>query len=499
MLGSPPAGYSGPMTYEALTKAGVPLLAYGNFITVALNFVILAFIIFLMVRQINRLQARAPPAAAGPAGRRACCCARSATRSRKLSRGAGRSGRRDVAAFDKSEEEFRCYLRKRAAGALPRCWPWRAALSPVPAQADINVGVTLSATGPAASLGIPEKNTFELLPPTIAGQKVNCIVLDDASDTTEAVKNTRKLITEDKVDVIVGSTITPNSLAMRDVVVEAEMPMISLAASARIINPANPKTKWVFKTPQNDSLMADAIAVHMKANGVKTLGYIGFADAYGDSWLAEIRSSAQTAGIKIVAEEKYNRNDPSVTGQVLKLVAAKPDAILIAAAGTPGATPQKELVARGYKGKIYQTHGVANADFLRVVGKDGNGTLLPVGPMLVYEQLPDSNPVKKSAADYVTKYEAKYGPDSRTTFGGHAWDAYLLLQQRDSGGAEESAARHQGVPRRVARRARKREGSRRDARRVHDDAERPQRLRQPRAGDGQDRQRQMGSGQVAPG
>jgi branched-chain amino acid transport system substrate-binding protein len=297
------------------------------------------------------------------------------------------------------------------------------------ANADVNVGVTLSATGPAASLGIPEKNTFELLPTTIGGEKVNWIVLDDGSDTTKAVTNTRKLIGENKVDVVVGSTITPNSLAMVDVVSDAETPMISMAASARIVDAANPKTRWVFKTPQSDALMADAIAVHMKANGVKTMGYIGFADGYGDGWLAEMRNSCKTAGIKVVAEEKYNRTDASVTGQVLKLVAANPDAILIAAAGTPGATPQKELVGRGYKGKIYQTHGVANPDFLRVVGKDGNGTILPIGPMLVYEQLPDSNPVKKTAADYIGKYEAKYGKDSRSTFGGHAWDAYLLLNR----------------------------------------------------------------------
>ena len=293
------------------------------------------------------------------------------------------------------------------------------------AQGDINVGVTLSATGAAASLGIPERNTFELLPTTIAGQKVNWIVLDDGSDTTKAVTNTRKLLSEDKVDVIVGSTVTPNSLAMIDIVADAETPMIAMAASGRIVDPANPKVKWVFKTPQSDSLMADAIAVSMKANGVKTMGYIGFNDAYGDSWLTEIKRSAQVAGIKVVAEEKYNRNDASVTGQILKIVAANPDAVLIGASGTPAATPQKELAARNYKGKVYQTHGVANPDFLRVVGKEGNGTILPAGPMLVYEQLPASNPVKKSAAEYVTKYEAKYG--TRSTFGGHAWDAYMLL------------------------------------------------------------------------
>jgi len=295
------------------------------------------------------------------------------------------------------------------------------------ALADITIGVTLSATGPAASLGIPEKNTIEMLPASIAGEKIKWIVLDDASDTTRAVTNTRKLISEDKVDVVVGSTITPNSLAMVNVVADAETPMISMAASARIVDPANPKTHWVFKVPQSDSLMADAIAVHMKANGVKTLGYIGFNDAYGESWLAEIKRSAQTAGIQVLADEKYNRNDASVTGQVLKLVAAKPDAILIGASGTPAATPQKELVARGYKGKMYQTHGVANPDFLRVCGADCNGTFLPIGPMLVYEQLPESNPIKKVAAKYITQYEAKYGKGSRTTFGGHAYDPFVLL------------------------------------------------------------------------
>jgi branched-chain amino acid transport system substrate-binding protein len=297
------------------------------------------------------------------------------------------------------------------------------------ALADINIGVTLSATGPAASLGIPEKNTIDILPATLGGEKINWIVLDDGSDTTKAVTNTRKLISENKVDVVIGSTVTPNSLAMVDVVAEAETPMISMAASSRIVDPANPKTKWVFKTPQNDSLMADAIAVHMKANGVRTFGYIGFNDAYGEGWLAEMKRSSQTAGVQLVADEKYNRNDASVTGQVLKLVAAKPDAVLIGASGTPGATPQKELVARGYKGKIYQTHGVANPDFLRVMGADGNGTLLPIGPMLVWEQLPESNPVKKAAAEYITKYEAKYGKDSRSTFGGHAYDAFMLLNK----------------------------------------------------------------------
>ena len=295
------------------------------------------------------------------------------------------------------------------------------------AQADINVGVTVSATGPAASLGIPEKNTIALMPKTIAGQKVNYIVLDDASDTTAAVSNTRKLITENKVDIILGSTTTPNSLAMIDVVAEAQTPMISMAASARIVEPQDAKRRWVFKTPQNDIMMSLAIVQHMVNAGVKTAGFIGFADAYGEGWFQEFSKIAAVRGVQVVASERYARADTSVTGQVLKLMAAKPDAILIGASGTPAALPQKALKERGYAGKYYQTHGVANNDFLRVGGADVNGTILPSGPVLVAEQLPVSHPVKKSALAYVAAYEGAYGKGSVSTFGGHAWDAGLLM------------------------------------------------------------------------
>jgi branched-chain amino acid transport system substrate-binding protein len=293
---------------------------------------------------------------------------------------------------------------------------------------DIKVGVTLSATGPAASLGIPERNTFALMPQTIGGKKVQYIVLDDASDTTTAVKNTRKLISEDKVDVVVGSTTSPNSLAMIDVVAETETPMIAMAASSRIVEPVDAKKRWVFKTPQNDQQMALVIVGDMINRGVKTVGFIGFADAYGEGWWNEFNKIAETRGLKVVANERYQRADTSVTGQVLKLVAAKPDAILIAGSGTPAALPQKALKERGYAGKVYQTHGVANNDFLRVCGKDCEGTLLPAGPVLVAAQLPADHPVKKSALTYIDAYEKANGKGSVSTFGAHAWDTGILLQ-----------------------------------------------------------------------
>ncbi|MCO1372558.1 ABC transporter substrate-binding protein [Burkholderia multivorans] len=297
------------------------------------------------------------------------------------------------------------------------------------ASAQVKIGVTLSATGPAASLGIPEKNTIALLPKEIAGKSVQYIVLDDASDTSRAVQNVRKLIDEDHVDAIIGSSVTPNSLAMLDPVSQAKTPTISLAASAQIISPMDAKRAWMFKVPQNDQLMADAIAGYMAKHGVKTVGFIGFADAYGDSWYNTFSAAAQKNGIKIVSNERYNRTDASVMGQVLKLVGSNPDAVVIAGSGTPAALPAKTLKERGYKGKVYQTHGVANNDFLRVCGKDCDGELLPAGPVLVTDQLPDSNPVKKPALAYKAAYEKAYGAGSLSTFGGHAWDAGLLLQR----------------------------------------------------------------------
>ncbi|MGN6233518.1 MAG: ABC transporter substrate-binding protein [Trinickia sp.] len=297
------------------------------------------------------------------------------------------------------------------------------------AFAQVKIGVVLSTTGPAASLGIPEQKTVALLPKEIGGKTVQYIVLDDGSDTGRAVQDVHKLIDEDHVDAIVGSSVTPNSLAMLDPVSAGKTPMISLAASAKIVEPMDDKRKWAFKVPQNDSLMANAIADYMAKHGVKTIGFIGFADAYGESWSTEFAKAATADHMKVVANEKYNRTDASVTGQILKLMAANPDAVLIAGSGTPAALPAKELKERGYKGKVYQTHGVANNDFLRVCGKDCEGEILPAGPILVVDQLPNGNPVKQSALAYKNAYEKAYGTGTVATFGGHAWDAGQLLQR----------------------------------------------------------------------
>ncbi len=293
------------------------------------------------------------------------------------------------------------------------------------AVAEITIGVTVSATGPAASLGIPEKNTIALMPKTIGGEAVRYIVLDDATDPTAASKNARKLVTEDKADVIIGATTTPTSTAVLEVAAETKTPQIAMAPFA----PAADKASWVFQTPQDFGVMAGAIVGHMAANGVKTVAFIGYSDGYGELWLRDLNRVAAAKGIKVVATERYNRTDTSVTGQILKILTTNPDSVLIAGSGTPAVLPQATLVERGYKGRIYQTHGVANNDFLRVGGKNVEGAVLPVGPVLIPSQLPDSHPSKKAALEYIKAYEGANGAGSHSTFGAHAWDAGLLLQR----------------------------------------------------------------------
>ena len=300
---------------------------------------------------------------------------------------------------------------------------------PLAAVAQIKIGVTLSTTGPAASLGIPEKNAFAIMPREIAGKKIEYIVLDDASDPVAAVKNARKFVSEDKVDELLGSSITPNSLAMVDVAAEAETPMIAIASSLRIVDPIDAKKFWVFKTPQNDAHMMTAMSAHMADNGVKSVGLIGFNDAYGEGVMSEFGKLTGARKLSVVAQERYSRSDTSVTGQVLKLMAANPDAIMIAASGTPAALPAKTLKERGYKGKIYFTDGVINDDFLRVGGKDIEGAFLPAGPFVVARQLPDSNPIKKVSLDFIKLHDAAYPPGSANSFSAHAWNTWLMLQR----------------------------------------------------------------------
>jgi branched-chain amino acid transport system substrate-binding protein len=298
--------------------------------------------------------------------------------------------------------------------------------SPAAAQTDeITIGITITTTGPAAALGIPERNALEFVPREIGGVPLKVIVLDDGGDPTNATTNARRFVTESKADVIMGSSTTPPTIAVSNVANEAGIPHIGLAPF-----PITPeRAKWSVDMPQPVPIMGKVLYEHMKAHNIKTVGYIGYSDSYGDLWFNDFKNQAVPMGMTVADEERFARPDTSVTGQVLKLIAANPDAILIGASGTAAALPQTELRDRGYKGLIYQTHGAASMDFIRIAGKAAEGVIMASGPVMSPETQPDSALTKKPGLALDTAYEAKYGPSSRSQFAGHSYDAFQVLQR----------------------------------------------------------------------
>ncbi len=299
------------------------------------------------------------------------------------------------------------------------------ALASSAALADITIGVSLPLTGPASGLGIPVNQQMKLWPATIGGEKIKLIILDDATDPTNGTKIAKRFVTDDKVDIIIGSVATPVAIPIADVAAESQTVQLSLSPI-----PLPPgKDGWSFRLPQSNAVMAHAMLTLMKKQGVKTVGFLGYTDAYGESWLKDFTAEAAKSGIKVIATERFARSDTSVTGQVLKLVAANPDAMLIVASGSGAAMPHMAVVDRGYKGKIYQTHAAATRDLMRVGGKAVEGAYVVSGPAVIAEQLPDSHPSKKVAIDFVQTYEKAYGPGSRNQFAGHGYDAELVLEK----------------------------------------------------------------------
>lgn len=300
-----------------------------------------------------------------------------------------------------------------------------AAALPLSVQAQIKVGVITGATGPGASLGIPYKNVFSVVPKTLGGEPVEYIIVDDGSDTSTSVRMARKLIEQDQVDLIIGSGTVPTSISVSEVASELKTPQISLSPLP-IKDETNP---WAYSVPQPINIMMGTVVENMKAKGIKTVGFLGFADSWGELVLSGLNANIKDTDIKLVASERYGRIDTSVAGQVLKLIAAKPDAVVLGGSGTPGALPHVTLRERGYKGPIYHNHGVINKDFLRVSGKALEGAYAPTGPVMVAQQLPFSNPIKSVSLNYIKAYEAAYGEGSANAFSAYSWDAYLLADQ----------------------------------------------------------------------
>ena len=303
-----------------------------------------------------------------------------------------------------------------------------AAVVATPVLAQVKIGVVTSATGPTALIGIPQKNTVALLPKKIGDLTVEYISLDDASDPTNSVTSFKKLITEEKVDALIGPSGSPNAMGVIQFAAESGTPMLAPVGTASVVLPMTPQKKWVFKTTQNDDIIAKALVGHMAKSGIKTAGFMGLNDAYGENWLKVFTELAKQNNIEIVVVERYQRSDSSVTGQALKVLSAKPDAVLIAGTGAAAVLPETTLAKQGYKGKFYQTHGAALPAFLKLGGKEVEGTILAASLMLVLPEIDDSNPSKKVAQDYITRYKEMYG-ENPATFGANVYDAGLLLEQ----------------------------------------------------------------------
>jgi branched-chain amino acid transport system substrate-binding protein len=295
---------------------------------------------------------------------------------------------------------------------------------PVMAQSnEIVIGISITTTGPAAALGIPERNSLDFVAKEIGGVPLKVIVLDDGGDPTAATTNARRFVTESKADIIMGSSITPATIAVSTVANEAGIPHLGLAPF-----PITPeRTKWSVAMPQPIPIVGKVMYDHMKKNNIKTVGYIGYSDSYGDLWINDLKNQAVPMGMSIVAEERFARTDTSVTGQALKLVATNPDAILVGASGTAAGLPQIALRERGYKGLIYQTHGAASMDFIRIAGAAAEGVFMASGPVMDPEDQPDEAQTKRPGLALNKAYEAKYGP--RSQFAGHSYDAFLVLER----------------------------------------------------------------------
>jgi branched-chain amino acid transport system substrate-binding protein len=302
------------------------------------------------------------------------------------------------------------------------------AIIPQAAQADVLVGFVTGLSGPVSSIGIPNAKGIaagQAYVGEIDGEKLRVIQLDDGSDPTASARNARKLVEQDKVDILIGTSGAPQTLAMATAAIEMKIPMIAVSPIAPV--PAGDDGPWVVQTPQPTPLLVQGIVDHMKARGVKTVAFVGFSDAFGDLMYDSLAQATKVADIKVVANERYARSDSSVTAQVLRALAAHSDAIILGGTGTPGALPVIALSERGYKGPLYGNHGLMSADFLRLASKAANGIICPTGPVTAAEQLPASNPIQKVALAFRAAFEKANGEPPTDSFSSYSFDGWLVF------------------------------------------------------------------------
>ena len=323
-------------------------------------------------------------------------------------------------------------------------------LGPAAAQEPYRIGAILSITGPGSSLGIPERDTALMLEAEINARggvrgpdgrrhPLKLVIYDDASDETRAVLAAKKLIDEDRVAAIVGTTLSGTSLAILDTVQKAEVPLVSCAAAIKIVEPAAER-KWVFKTPQSDHLIVGVLVDYLKAQGVTRVGWLNVDYAFGQLGWVEFEKAAQKAGLTIVANEKFGQKDVDMTAQLTRVKTAAPQAVIVWSIPPSASLVTKNYADLGLQAPLLQSHGVGNKKYIELAGGAANGVRFPAGKLLVAEQLADNDPQKAVLLAYARDFEARYGP--RNTFGGHAWDAVqLVVKALEKAGPDRAGVR----------------------------------------------------------
>lgn len=297
----------------------------------------------------------------------------------------------------------------------------------LPAMAQVKVGSIESQSGPVASIGVPYVKGMSAFAAggglNVGGTKMEVIAIDDQSDPAVAARAAKKLIEEDKVDVLIGSAGTPSTMAIYGVAAEAHVPLL-FAANGQI---PGPKGEWEITLPQPANLMVAQVVKHMKAHGVKRVAFIGYSDAWGDTVYDALKANATPLGIEVISNERYARADTSVTPQILKIIAMHPDAVMTGGSGSPGALPHLALAERGYRGPMYASHAVINLEFVRVGGAAVEGVIAPAGPIVVGDQLPDSNPIKAVDMKYFADYTKATSSTANDSFAAYTYDGMLIL------------------------------------------------------------------------
>ena len=292
---------------------------------------------------------------------------------------------------------------------------------------DIKIGVVLDITGAGASLGVPERQTIEMLADQVNaaggvnGRKVKLYIEDNQSTEDGAAKATTKLLTTEKVDILLGASRTGPSLAMRPIAEKAEKPMVSLAANAKIVD----GSKWVFKTAQNDKVVLEKMVDDMKAKGITQVAVARDASGFGEGIPEMLAEVGKAAGITVVKVEKFAPDATDFTSQMTNLRASNPQAVLIWGIPPAAGLAQKAYKQLGLNVPVYQSHGIGNQAFLDTAGDTADGLRAPLGRMLVASQLKDDDPQKPVVTKFIADFKAKYNANP-STFAGHAYDGFMI-------------------------------------------------------------------------